>query len=80
MIIRIDDDDIYRGDPADHVLGRSEEKAARVHAVQPPKPRHSRTKKITQIRRDIVGRIDEISPAVAEYELLLEAAEALKEI
>lgn len=74
------DEDFYKGDPAKHVLGAREEIAARVHAPQPPKPRHSGTKTIAQVQREIRDRIYELSPVVEEYNKLEKAAEALKGI
>lgn len=74
------DEDFYRGDPASHVINAREEKPARVHAPQPPKPPAPRTKTIRQVQREIAGRIDELSPVVAEFAKLEKAAEALKDI
>jgi hypothetical protein len=68
--------DFYKGDPAKHVLGRSEEKPARIHGRQKPKP--PRTGKV--ILADILYRMEELKPVVAEYKELLEAQKALKGI
>ena len=68
--------DFYKGDPAKHVLGRDEEKPARIHRPQKPKP--SRTGKT--ILADILYRIEELKPVVEEYKELREAKQALKGI
>jgi len=68
--------DFYKGDPVRHVIGRAEEKPARIHGRQKPKPRLT--------GRGILALIEfrkqELEPVVAEYKELLEAQKALKGI
>lgn len=68
--------DFVGGDPAKHVLGKSDEQSARVHAPQRPKP--PRTYKA--ILADIRLRMQELRPAVDELPALEEAAKVLKGI
>lgn len=68
--------DFFKGDPAKHVLGRTEEKPARIHRPQaPPPPRTGRV-----IHADILYRMEQLKPVVAEYKELQEAKKALKGI
>jgi hypothetical protein len=68
--------DIYKGDPANHVLGRPEEQSARVHAPLPPVKRRLTT---NSILADIRMRRQQLEPLVAEYERLEQASIALEE-
>jgi hypothetical protein len=65
--------DYLPGDPANHVLGKPEEKPAKRHAKQKPKP----TKTARGIAADIKLRMQEIEPLVKEYEILKEVDAAL---
>lgn len=52
--------DYLPGDPAQHIFGKPEEKPARKHAPQPPKP----SKTARSIGADIKLRIQEIDPII----------------
>lgn len=70
------DQDFYRGDPADIVIGRVE-KPARRHRKPGPKPKLSAEKHITLM---IVERMEELAPLVAEYNKLGNAYQVLKDV
>lgn len=72
-------EDFLRGDPAQHVLGRPEERPARVHAPQPPKPTIRRVDQTT-IQRDIQKRLRELGPLAEEAALLEQAIKALEDL
>ena len=61
-------DDFVPGDPAKHVLGKPEEKPARVHAPQPPKPGPT----ANTIHADVKLRLAELQGVPEEYALLIE--------
>jgi hypothetical protein len=65
--------DYLPGDPASHVLGRPEEKPAKRHAPQPPKP----NKTARGILADVELRIQELEPLLEEYKLLLDVRDIL---
>jgi len=58
--------DYLPGDPASHVIGKPEEKPARRHRPQPPKP----TKTARGISADIEHRMQMIEPLIKEYAVL----------
>lgn len=68
--------DFLKGDPAQIVLGRSEEKPARRHGRQKPKPPLT-ARGILEL---VKYRKDQLEPVVEEYKELLEAKKALKGI
>lgn len=70
------DTDIVKGNPEHIVLGKPEEKPARVHAPQKRKP--PRTTK--GIIADIKLRKQILEPAVSEYSKLEAAIKVLKNI
>lgn len=69
-------DDYVPGDPARRVLGKPEEKPARVHRPQPPKP--APTAKV--ILADIRLRKQLLEDVLKEYDTLRQALVALKGI
>lgn len=69
-------DEVWRGDPAAHVLGKPEEQPARVHRKLPPKPGPTEA----TIKADAILRMQQLEPAVKEYALLVKAKKALKGI
>jgi len=72
------DSDFIPGDPATHVIGKTE-KPAPIHAPLPPKP--PRKPKITarSIAYSIELRLDELRPVAREFAILEAVAKALKE-
>jgi hypothetical protein len=68
------------GDPARHVIGRSEEKTARRHSRQKPKPKTQPLQFEERLLRDIRARKERIAPRLKEIERLEAAETALKEI
>lgn len=68
--------DFYKGDPVRHVIGRLEEKPARRHGRQKPKPQLT----ARGILALIEFRRQALEPVVAEYKELQEAQKALKGI
>lgn len=70
------DTDIVKGNPEHIVLGKPDEKPARVHAPQKKKP--PRTTK--GILADIKLRKQILEPRVMEYQKLEQAAKVLKDI
>lgn len=74
-------DDFFPGDPALHVMGRSEEKPARRHAPQKPKPKVTPLTFEERLLRDIRKRKAVLEPMIKEIpqlEKALAALEALK--
>jgi hypothetical protein len=69
------DEDFKPGDPANHVLGKPDEKPAKVHGQQRPKPPRRPT--AVTIHRSIKRRMDELKPVVEEYRRLDAAYNAL---
>lgn len=72
--------DFMGGDPARHVVGKPEEKPARVHAPQKPKPKAQPLQFEARLLRDIRVRKEQIAPRLKEIERLEAAEKALKEI
>lgn len=70
------DTDFAPGDPANIVLGRPDEKPARRHAPQKPKP----IKGEKGILVDIRHRMSILEPLVKEHKKLTEANKVLKGI
>jgi|1186.fasta_scaffold77686_3 hypothetical protein len=60
--------DFLPGDPANHVVGKPEEKPARRHAPPPPKP----IKTARGMLADIELRLQELEPLLEEYKLLVD--------
>jgi hypothetical protein len=75
MEVRVDAD-IVKGNPEHIVLGKPEEKPARVHRPQPPKP----PKTSKAILADIRLRKQQLEPLVTEYPKLVEAHKKLSKI
>lgn len=71
----MDGSDFLPGDPARHVLGRPDEKPARRHGTQKPRPVTART-----ILTDIKFRLHKLRDAKEEHDLLTAALEAIKDI
>lgn len=69
--------DFIPGDPASYVCGRPDERPARVHAPQKPKPPLSFQKKLLL---DIRERKNEIKFATEEVPRLMEALKRLEEV
>lgn len=69
------DADFIRGNPEHVVLGKPEEKPARRHGRQKPRPVTE-----TTIKTDIMFRMALLKPMVDEYRLLKRADEALEGI
>jgi hypothetical protein len=72
------DTEYMGGEVERHVIGKSEEQPARIHAELPPKP--VVTKHADQIQRDIQRRMAEIKPLLSEYDRLVRADKALSAI
>lgn len=72
--------DFMGGDPAHHVIGKPEEKPAKRHARQKPKPKAAPLQFEDRLLRDIRRRKAEIAPFLDEIPKLEEAHKALKEI
>jgi hypothetical protein len=72
-----DTDDVKRGDPAQHVLGKPEEQSARVHAELPPRQTLPTAKTILA---DVKMRRQELEPLVEEARVLEKALKALEGI
>ena len=70
------DTDILKGNPEHIVLGKPDEKPARVHRQQKPKP----PKTARGILADIRLRKQQLEFAVKEYPRLVEADKRLKKI
>jgi hypothetical protein len=68
--------DVLRGDPATHVIGKPDEKPARRHAPQPPKPGPT----ARTILASIQLRMQELEPVVREVPELEAALEALRNV
>jgi hypothetical protein len=66
--------DFVPGDPASHVLGKPEEKPAKKHAPQKPKP----IKTARGILADIEHRMQEIEPLLKEYAVLKDVRDILQ--
>ena len=63
----MDEMDFLGGDPANHVLGRPEEKPARRHAPQKPKPKGRPPLPFEErLLRDIRARKERIAPRLKE--------------
>lgn len=65
--------DYMPGDPANHIIGKPDEKPAKKHAEQPPKP----IKTARGILADIELRVQELEPLVKEYEMCKRLVEIL---
>ena len=72
--------DFYPGDPANHVMGRSEEKPARRHAPQKPKPKAAPLNFEERLLRDIRRRKAVLEPMIKEIPRLEKALKALEEL
>lgn len=72
--------DFMAGDPAHHVIGRPEEKPARRHAPQKPKPRAEPLQFEERLLRDIRRRKADLAPLVQEVPELEQAEAILKGI
>lgn len=72
--------DFMGGDPARHVIGKAEEKPARKHAPQKPKPKAQPLHFEARLLRDIQVRKEQIAPRLKEIAQLEAAEKALKEI
>lgn len=72
--------DFMGGDPAHHVIGKPEEKPARRHAPQKPKPKTQPLQFEERLLRDIRARKDRIAPRLKEIAMLEEAEKVLNEI
>lgn len=72
--------DFMGGDPARHVIGKEEEKPARKHAPQKPKPKAQPLHFEARLLRDIRARKERIAPRLKEIAQLEKAEKALKEI
>jgi hypothetical protein len=72
--------DFMGGDPAHHVIGKAEEKPARKHAPQKPKPKAKPLHFEERLLRDIRVRKERIAPRLKEIAQLEAAEKALKEI
>lgn len=68
------------GDPAHHILGKQEEKPARRHGKQKPKPKTRPLQFEERLLRDIRARMERLAPRLKEVERLEKAEKALKEI
>lgn len=68
------DSDFKPGNPADHVVGKPDEKPARKHAPQPPKP----IKTARGIHADIKHQMQVLEPLVEEYRTLEKLAAILE--
>lgn len=71
--------DFMAGDPAHHVIGKPEEKPARRHASQKPKPKAAPLQFEDRLLRDIRRRKEDIAPLIQEIPKLEQAQEILKE-
>jgi hypothetical protein len=71
------DTDIMKGNPEYHVLGKPEEKPARVHAPLPPRKPPVTLK---TIRASVKFRMQELEPFVGEFKRLEEANNRLSKI
>lgn len=83
MSTRVDmnEGDVVRGDPANAVLGRDDdEKPARVHGEQPPKPPATPLTFVERLVRDIRLRMDELRPLIEEVPQLEAAEHALANV
>jgi hypothetical protein len=70
--------DFMAGDPAHHVIGKPEEKPARRHASQKPKPKAAPLQFEDRLLRDIRRRKEALAPFVQELPRLERAQEILK--
>jgi hypothetical protein len=70
--------DFMAGDPAHHVIGKPEEKPARRHAPQKPKPKAQPLQFEERLLRDIRQRKEALAPLVQEVPELERAQEILK--
>ena len=68
------------GDPARHVIGKGDEKPARRHGKQKPKPKTQPLQFEERLLRDIRARKERLAPRLKELERLEAAEKALKEI
>jgi hypothetical protein len=68
------------GDPAHHIVGKSDEKPARRHGRQKPKPKTQPLQFEERLLRDIRVRMERIAPRLKEIERLEKAEKALKEL
>lgn len=70
----MDDEDFIRGNPEHVVLGRPDEKPAKKHSRQKPKPIT-----LVTIRESIRARMEFLKPIRDEFEALERAIRALEE-
>jgi hypothetical protein len=70
--------DFMGGDPALHVIGKPEEKPARRHAPQKPKPKAQPLQFEDRLLRDIRLRKEALAPFIQEIPRLEKAQEILK--
>lgn len=68
------------GDPAHRVIGKPEEKPARRHGRQKPKPKTQPLHFEERLLRDIRARKERLATRIKEIAQLEEAERALKEI
>jgi hypothetical protein len=69
--------DFNGGDPANHVAGRPDEKPARRHGRQKPKPKAQPLQFEDRLLRDIRQRLATIAPQIKEIPKLEEAEKVL---
>lgn len=72
--------DFMPGDPASHVIGKPEEKPARRHGRQKPKPKARPLQFEERLLRDIQERMARLAPILDEVPRLEQALENLKGI
>lgn len=74
------DPDFFPGDPAKYVVGRKEEKPARRHGRQKPKPKAAPLLFEERLLRDIRKRKEELKPVLDEVPQLMAALKALEDL
>lgn len=72
--------DFYPGDPANHVIGKREERPAKRHGRQKPKPVATPLSFEERLLRDIRLRMEELKPLIQEVPRLEQALKALKSV
>jgi hypothetical protein len=73
MQLNLQQDDVLKGDPAKHVIGKDEEKPARKY----PKRKFQKKPTMKTIKADIKLRMQEMEPIIEEYKRLEEAMKVL---